>query len=132
MAENTASYLTVLLNDNENLKNWLTSYLNLEISIKAKYGDVKTDLTKEILPEEKKSLVDTISLFRAYATRIKVSIDVIKNKFPENITNEIEEDYKIIKSAPLPAYDVCERYVQNINNELNKQLKVASTFTSQN
>ena len=31
----------------------------------------------------------------------------------------------------MPEYDVCERFVQNVNDSLGKQLNVAATFQSQ-
>ncbi len=131
MTENSSSYLTIILNDNENLKNCLTTYLNVLVVMKATYSDVKTDLSKVINPAEKKQMVDAVSMFRAYATRIKVSINVLKDKFPEEVAKEIDADYKMIKEEPLPIYDACERFVQNINDMLGKQLKVAANFSTQ-
>lgn len=132
MAENTVSYLTILLNDNEQLKNLLTSYLNNKLALEAEYAkDVKVDLSKALKPEEKRAMVEIISMFRAYATRIKISINVIKNKFPDIVYSQIEEDYNKIKSLPLPEYETCERFVQNINDMLGTQLQVASTFRPQ-
>ena len=131
MAENVSSYLTVLLSDNENLKNWLTNYLNVKISLEATYKDSKGNLAELISPEEKKQMIDTIAMFRAFATRIKISINVLKDKFLIDIKNQIEEDYKLIKESTLHNYDVCERYVQYISDMLNSQLNVSATFKAQ-
>lgn len=126
------NYLTVLLNDNENLKNLLTAYLNTLVAMKAVYEKTGGETTEQyqsrlmqtVKPEERQILINITTGFRAYATRIKISINTIKGNLPTPTLAQLEEDYEEIKSKPAPNYDVCERFVQNVNDLLMKNLNV--------
>ena len=133
--ENAVSYLTILLNDLEQVKNSLSTYNNTILIIKANYAqdiDPTQDenfykrLTKKMNDAEKNQLATTISYFRAYATRAYIGYKSIESKLKDTEKkNKIEESYKIIKTNVMPDYDVAEAFVQALNDifviEINVQ-----------
>ena len=133
--ENAVSYLTILLNDLEQVKNSLSTYNNTILIIKANYAqdiDPTQDenfykrLTKKMNDAEKNQLATTISYFRAYATRAYIGYKSIESKLKDTEKkNKIEEAYKIIKTNVMPDYDVAEAFVQALNDifviEINVQ-----------
>ena len=133
--ENAVSYLTILLNDLEQVKNSLSTYNNTILIIKANYAqdiDPTQDenfykrLTKKMNDAEKNQLATTISYFRAYATRAYIGYKSIESKLKNTEKkNKIEEAYKIIKTNVMPDYDVAEAFVQALNDifviEINVQ-----------
>ena len=133
--ENAVSYLTILLNDLEQVKNSLSTYNNTILIIKANYAqdiDPTQDenfykrLTKKMNDAEKNQLATTVSYFRAYATRAYIGYKSIESKLKDtDKKNKIEEAYKIIKTNVMPDYDVAEAFVQALNDifviEINVQ-----------
>ena len=128
------NYFTVLLNDNEYLKNLLTAYLNIIIDLNARYPKSSDENGEQysvrvenlIPPEEKQGRLNTMNGFRAYATRVKISINTIKTNLPKETLEQLEEDYNVIKTVRMPNYDYCERFVQNVNDLLMNNLNVQS------
>jgi hypothetical protein len=134
--EDSNNYLNILLNDNEQLKNNLTVYLNTLVALKAIYSPQKEELPEQyrarlmqtVKPEERQALLNTIMTFRAYSTRLKINVNTIKDKVNNDLLTELNLDYEEIKLAPMPNYDSCERFVQNINNFLMVSLDIGIKF----
>jgi hypothetical protein len=134
--EDSNNYLNILLNDNEQLKNNLTVYLNTLVALKAIYSPQKEELPEQyrarlmqtVKPEERQAMLNTIMTFRAYSTRIYISMNTIKDKINSSLLAQLGEDYKEIKLSPMPNYDSCERFVQNINNFLMVSLDIGIKF----
>lgn len=133
--ENAVSYLTILLNDLEQVKNSLSTYNNTILILKANYAsdiDASVDenfykrLTKKMDDNEKNQLATTISYFRAYATRAYIGYKSIEPKLKDSAKKkQIEDTYKIIKTNVMPDYDIAEGFVQALNDifviEINVQ-----------
>jgi hypothetical protein len=134
--DNAQTYLTILLQDNEQLKNLLSGYLNSILNLMAKYPKKypedtpdawAKELEKQVTPDEILNRMNTISYFRAYATRVYISLGSLKKA--ETIDKEtlkrVEEDYSEIKTNPKPDYNACERFVQEVNNILSEHINVS-------
>ena len=148
--DNATSYLTIMLQDNEQLKNYLAGYLNNRLALKALHAPKPMEnqeqyelrLAKEITDQERQGLINVTSLFRGYATRMETNINSLirrikkeeEIKLDQEMLNQIEEDFKIIENNSAPDYVACKRFVQNINNFLEDNINVAQVLggTSQN
>jgi hypothetical protein len=134
--ENAVSYLTILLNDLEQVKNSLSTYNNTILILIANHTspgqEIPQDenfyknLSRKMDDNEKVQLATTISYFRAYATRAYIGYKSIAPKLINtDKKNVIEETYKIIKTNVMPPYDVAENFVQALNDifviEINVQ-----------
>lgn len=133
--ENAVSYLTILLNDLEQVKNSLSTYNNTILILKANHTSPEDPgqdenfykrLTRKMNDDEKNQLATTISYFRAYATRAYIGYKSIESKLKDTDRKKrIEETYQIIKTNVMPEYNVAESFVQALNDifviEINVQ-----------
>jgi len=133
--ENAVSYLTILLNDLEQVKNSLSAYNNTILIIKANHFDPVENnpedenlykrLSRKMTEEEKNMLITTISYFRTYSTRAFIGYTSIAPKLKSDKKAIIESTYNKIKTEVMPDYDTAEGFVQALNdifvNEINVQ-----------
>ena len=142
--DNATSYLTIMLQDNEQLKNYLAGYLNNRLALKALHAPKPMEnqeqyelrLAKEITDQERQGLINVTSLFRGYATRMETNINSLirrinkegEIKLDEVMLKEIEEDFAIIENTAAPEYKACKRFVQNINNFLEDNIDVGQVL----
>jgi len=142
--DNAASYLSILLNDIEQIKNYLSAYNNQILFLQAKYPakEIEDNLrqTAKIMDDQEKlALIQTIGLFRTYSTRAYISFNSLKDKF--NVDSKakitrIEVAYKKIKTIAIPDYEIAEDFVQALSditvNEINVQALVNSKEKTSN
>jgi len=131
--DNASSYLSILLNDIEQTKNYLSAYNNQLLFLQAKYpakdlDDNMRQSAKVMADAEKIALVNTIGMFRTYATRAYVGFNSIQEKFNVKSSSKItliKDSYHKIKTVPMPDYEDCENFVQALSdisvNEINVQ-----------
>ena len=136
--ETAVSYLTILLNDIEQVKNSLSSYNNTILMLKATYTDptetpdenLYKKLSKKIQPEEKQQLILTIGYFRAYATRAFIAYKSIAPKIKSDRKQVVEQTYEIIKTQVMPEYDTAELFVQALNDILVEEINVQALINA--
>lgn len=137
--ENAVGYLTILLNDLEQVKNSLSAYNNLILIFRANYTDqtnqeeneeLYKQLNRKITEEEKIQLVTTISYFRTYSTRAYIGFKSIAPKLTSNKKEIIESTYKIIKSKVMPDYDTAEQFVQALNDIFVDEINVQALINT--
>jgi hypothetical protein len=127
--ETALNYLGVLLNDIEQLKNNLAQYNNLILMLEAKYGvDLTVNkLSKTMGEQERVAVINTVGLFRTYATRTYIGYSSIKKSFinldPET-EEQIEKHYKVISRTAVPNYDEAETFVQILSNLFVNEINV--------
>ncbi len=138
--EQAVNYLTILLQDNENLKNMLSAYLNSILNTIASHTKEEEEsneafaerLMKTMSQTEREQILSVISMFRAYATRANISFTSIEKKVPVNpiMKQQLISDYKIIKTNPMPSFDNCERFVMNMNDFLGDAINLQAMLNS--
>jgi len=137
--DNAGSYLSILLNDIEQTKNFLAAYNNQILFTQAKYPSKELDdnirqSSKVMGESEKIQLINTIGYFRTYSTRAYISFNSIKNKFnasSSELIGQIEESYNTIKKTPIPDYDSCERFVQGLSDVTVKEINVQALVNTE-
>jgi len=127
--ETALNYLGVLLNDIEQLKNNLAQYNNLVLMLEAQYGaDLSiTKLSKTMNENQKVAIINTVGLFRTYATRTFIGYTSIKKSFSnldESVEKQIESYYKTISRTAVPDYDDAETFVQLLSNLFVNEINV--------
>lgn len=135
--DTATSYLSILLNDIEQLKNLLASYNNVLINLKSKYNVIDDDikLGKLMGEQERQVLLQTIGMFRAYSTRIYIAYNSIKSKFvslSDETKNSITKNYKIITNNAVPEYETSEEFVQAISDLFVNEINIQSLINSSN
>lgn len=144
--ETAVSYLTILLNDLEQIKNSLSGYNNLILFNIADYLDpTQTNNQDENLwrklstkqsAEDKAQLRQTIGYFRAYSTRAYIGYKSIEPKLSTsdkklNTNKEIiESTYTKIKTQAMPSYGTAEAFVQALNDILVNEINIESLINT--
>jgi len=137
--DNANSYLSILLNDIEQIKNFLAAYNNQILYVKASYPSQELEdnvrhSAKTMSDQEKLAIINTIGLFRTYATRAYIGFNSIKDSFKsknKKILEDIETNYQLIKTVPIPNYEACEQYTQLLSNITAKEINVESLINIQ-
>lgn len=134
--DNASSYLSILLNDIEQTKNYLAAYNNQILFLQGKYPgnelqESLSNASKLMGDQEKTMLINTIGFFRTYSTRAYIGFKSIQKKFDisaKQKISEVEDCYQIIKKHSIPSYEKCELFVQSLSditvNEINVQALV--------
>lgn len=141
--ENAVSYLTILLNDLEQVKNSLSSYNNLKLILMATYQKEITDenkndntwgsLSRKMSEEERTQLINLIGYFRAYSTRAYIGFKSISPKFSNRLSDKkdiVEKTYAVIKTEALPKYDTAEAFVQALNDIFVEEINVQALINT--
>jgi len=126
------TYLRLILEDNEQLTNNYVAYNN--VLIKARFQKQNSVNNKINLSEEqKKELEYYMTNFRSYSTRIKIKLNSIKEKI--NLSEEQKKGflslYEKINEAPLPPREICEDFVQAINDILADKISAYEALNKQ-
>ena len=131
------NYLSVLLNDIEQLKNHLASFNNVLLNLQSKYGIIDDDnkLGKSLSEQEKNVLLQTIAMFRAYATRTVIGFNSVKTKFAsleEDKLQRILKNYSIVTSTSIPDYEISSILVQDLSDIFVAEINIQSLINSSN
>jgi len=137
--DNASSYLSILLNDIEQIKNFLSAYNNQILYLQARYPakeleDNIRQTAKVMSDQEKIELINTIGMFRTYSTRAHISFNSIKETFKikqKEILEQIDANYKIIKSVAIPNYEACEQYTQALSDITAREINVQALVNTQ-
>lgn len=137
--DNASSYLSILLNDIEQIKNFLAAYNNQILYLQARYPAKELDenirqSAKIMSDQEKISLINTIGMFRTYATRAFIGFNSIKETFKNDnkpVLEEIDSNYKIIKTISIPNYEACEQYTQALSDITAREINVQALVGTQ-
>lgn len=132
---NALNYLGILLNDIEQSKNNLSSYNNLLLILSMSHGvnDNPMKLAKLMNDGERNAIIQTVGLFRTYATRAYIGYTSIKQNFTKQSTESkdtIEETYSKIKSQAIPDYDDSEKFVQLLSNLFVEEINVQALINT--
>lgn len=135
--DTASSYLSVLLNDIEQLKNNLAAYNNVLLTLQSKYQAINDEekLGKSMNEQERQVLLQTIGLFRAYTTRTYIAFNSVKSKFASlsQAKNEaITKNYKIITSVSVPEYEVANDFVQDVSDLFVAEINIQSLINTAN
>lgn len=139
--ENATTYITLLLQDNEQLKNILGAYLNTMLLIEAKAPRLKDEqqevytrrLAGLIDSNEKNTLIALANNFRSYALRCVSSINSIQQTptWEEKKIDLIKEKFGVIETQLLPPYSDLKIFSQEVNDLVVKNINLNLFLQSQ-
>lgn len=133
--EQAQTYLILILQDNENLLNYLTGYINQTLYMIDKYPTLKekkaTDNPVNIPEAEKDQLINTAGYFRSYAVRIMVKLKAIKKelKINKDTFEKLETSFKQIKNTSLPELEAAETFTEILNEILAERIEAPKALT---
>jgi hypothetical protein len=143
MDEQAVNAVSVLLQDNEQLKNQLTFYQNTLIYLKAKHPQIPSEeqdkyayrLALSLNDAERNALLDASGKLRAYAMRINIqlnSIIALTKNISEESKTKLAEGYKEIEEKHAPGMEKAEQFVQVVNDILNETIDIRMFLNSKN
>lgn len=139
--QEAVTFLTILLQDNQNMKNQFAKYRNTRVTFNSKHqpnpnepdDEYKKRLTQLANDQENEELIADANNFRAYLTLANINFNSIKKDMKikkEDLTN-IESAYKHITTTLIPDIASSETYVQAINDLLAEYINVAALINAQ-
>lgn len=143
MDEQAVNAVSVLLQDNENLKNQLTFYQNTLIYLRAKHPQLPGEehdkyayrLALTLNEAERNALLDASGKLRVYAMRINIQLNSIIN-LTKNISEEskkkLDEGYTEIETKHAPSMEKAEQFCQVVNDILNETIDIRMFLNSKN
>lgn len=128
--EQANTYLTLFLQDNEQLINYLAAYNNIRLSATSLMNGDKEKKQSAISPDQADKIMETIGYFRSYTTRTYIRFESIKNMLgaDKKQIHTIEECYNIISNQNIPPFSICSNYVQTLNDILATNINAASAM----
>lgn len=129
--EQANTYLTLFLQDNEQLINYLSAYNNIMLSVSSLMSCDPEEVKQNTLsPAQADKVMETIGFFRSYATRTYIRFESIKGMLgaTKKQTELIENNYKKISTQNIPTFEICFTYVQTLNDILASNINAGSVM----
>lgn len=117
---NAEAYITLFFQDLEQLNHCLAIYLNVLVPIKEKYKAIEGSqkIIDELEDTDATDLKDITKEIRYAAVRINTKLKALQSAFPdlkEKGKNKLGENYLKITRELIPAYEIVEEYVTELN-----------------
>lgn len=132
--ENALNLLTILLEDNQLMKNNQAIYLNALLTTRAKHPQKKEEKKEEyenrwkatVSQNENEEIIKLANNLRGLVILVHKNYRSIKQhlNLPKEKEQEITKAYEHIETTLIPNYTIVDSYTQNINDILEKYINV--------
>lgn len=132
--ENAVHFLTILLEDNQMLKNNQAAFLNSLVTIKAGFPKKEEETQEEYeqrwkntSPQEiNKQIIEIANNLRSYLLLVNKNFKSIIQHidYDKDEMKKLDETYKRIETTLIPSYDDVDFYTQTINDILQEFINV--------